>query len=91
MRAALREWALNTLPSGLIQFMRKEVLPCQRKSLRLMRQLKKPYLLKKISSNPHSALAQMDMGDLFFHLGELEEAIRHYEKAIEIDPDLFRA
>ncbi|GEM_PF-3071336 len=91
MRDTLRKWAFRILHPALIQLIRKEILPCQRKLMKFIYTLKKSYLLRKVSSNPSSAMAHMEMGDLLYHLGQLEEGIRHYEKAIEIKPDLFKA
>ncbi len=91
MRDALRTWALKIFPPIFIQWIRRQMLPCQRKLMRLIYTLKKPSVFKKASSNLNSALAQMEMGDLLYKLGQLNEAIEYYEKAIAIAPDLFKA
>src|ERR1700683_4600318 len=91
MRSTLRRTALSIFPPGLIQFIRKEVLPCQRKLVQFIYTLKKPYVFKKASSNPDSAMAQMEMGDLLYKLGELGEAAGYYQKAIKIEPRLWKA
>ncbi|MBP8696457.1 MAG: glycosyltransferase [Syntrophobacterales bacterium] len=43
-------------------------------------------LLGLLDERPGSAVAHNDLGCLYQELGEPEAALRHYEKAIEIDP-----
>ena len=43
-------------------------------------------LLSLVEESPGSAVAHNDLGCLYQELGDPEAALRHYEKAIEIDP-----
>jgi tetratricopeptide (TPR) repeat protein len=44
-----------------------------------------------ISRNPHLWLAHNNLGSLLLHSGRSDEAISHFQRAIEIDPDAFES
>ena len=42
---------------------------------------------KAISINPNYVEAQNNLGTLFMHLGQLDEAVECFQKSIKIDPN----
>jgi tetratricopeptide (TPR) repeat protein len=50
-----------------------------------------PLWLDTLSQNPGAYLAHYNLANLLRQRGEVDSAIRHYEAAIEVDPDLSMA
>jgi tetratricopeptide (TPR) repeat protein len=46
---------------------------------------------EKISLNPKDEVAYLERGDAYIHLGEPEEALKNYKRAIEINKRFIRA
>lgn len=87
----LRQWMLTILPMDTIRWIRSEIIPRYRALTAYLYQRKLSNVLKKASLTPNSVEANMEMGWLYYKLGQLEEAIQCYEKVIALDPDLLQA
>ena len=91
MFCKLRQWILGVLPAGAVGWIRAEIMPRCRTLLIFSYKWQLSNMRRKVAANPNSVDANMGMGQAYYKLGCLEEAIRCYEKVIEINPNLLEA